>query len=778
MAYWLAKARNGQRSDFIQRFDPRFWTVNFPRPMMAAITTIAPDALRVDCVFYRKKDLVGIIWDSVDRFDHPLTAYETRRDYRGLSLSFRWRSGGIIALDGLNGPTLTIEGRDEAGQPCTWYVRLWNYATGSPTDAQIDLRFSEMDGGFLLPFQADRVFAGDIDRMFVSMVAPAYDEAGGNLSAPVEGWAEMTGIRADGAGAMLPIGDVLVPPHGISMCTAFDDCGTQTPARLLRNARALGYRGEIVHYLGMSHYFRLKAVATDKFEVDGAAAGLNVATRAWHGDFFARAKAVGFAPIASLSYELLAMHCPQAWAQRDLSGTPGLTGWDPPSNLLSPANDEAMAYLRKVAGEAVGLMKAAGTDVRFQIGEPWWWTYADGRICLYDDAAKVAFGGNPVAIPSLRDPLSAAQKALLDQAGAKLAASTAALTQAVRTAAAPAVADVRLLAFTPTLLDPGTPEARRANLPTDWAHPAFDRLQVEDYDWLTDGKDGLRRKGYEIVDERLGYPIARQDYLSGFVLLPEDAETYWPLIDAALDDAEARGVGNRFVWASPQVMRDGFVRLPNYQDEVDMRPFDDVSYPLALGRGSTVVPEFSTSITVTASGHEHRNTLWSDARLKFDVGPGVRGEAELGTLIAFFRARRGAARGFRLRDPNDFSSQAMTGMPTPFDQLLGIGDGAKTAFPLVKHYGEDGDAQRRRITRPVAGSVKVSVDGTERSDFTLDALGIILFNDAPPPGADVRAGFLFEVPVRFAEDRLEISSVAFAAGEAPSVPLIELREDA
>lgn len=186
MAYWLAKARNGQRSDFIQRFDPRFWTVNFPRPMMAAITTTAPDALRVDCVFYRKEDLVGIIWDSVDRLDHPLTAYETRRDYRGLSLSFRWRSGGVIALDGLDGPTLTIEGRDEQGQLRTWFVRLWNYATGSPADAQINLRFSELDGGFLLPFQADPVFAGDIDRMFVSMVAPAYDAAGGNLSAPTK----------------------------------------------------------------------------------------------------------------------------------------------------------------------------------------------------------------------------------------------------------------------------------------------------------------------------------------------------------------------------------------------------------------------------------------------------------------------------------------------------------------------------------------------------------------------------------------------------------------
>jgi len=47
---------------------------------------------------------------------------------------------------------------------------------------------------------------------------------------------------------------------------------------------------------------------------------------------------------------------------------------------------------------------------------------------------------------------------------------------------------------------------------------------------------------------------------------------------------------------------------------------------------------------------------------------------------------------------------------------------------------------------------------------------------APAVGAEVRAGFLFDVPVRFATDRLDINAAAFAAGEAPSVPLIEVRE--
>ena len=43
MAFWLASAREGQDSDWLQRFDPRFWTLNFPRPKMAALTTTAAD---------------------------------------------------------------------------------------------------------------------------------------------------------------------------------------------------------------------------------------------------------------------------------------------------------------------------------------------------------------------------------------------------------------------------------------------------------------------------------------------------------------------------------------------------------------------------------------------------------------------------------------------------------------------------------------------------------------------------------------------------------------
>jgi hypothetical protein len=158
MAHCLvAERRPHHAADVITRFDPTFWTINFPRPMMAAVTTTAPDALRVDCAFYRRDDLAGLIWEAEDRHDHPLLAYDTERDFRACRLSFRWRSGGVRPLDATHGPVLTIEGRDAAGVARAWYVRLWNYAVGTPEDAVVAIDFADLIGGFDLPTDADPV---------------------------------------------------------------------------------------------------------------------------------------------------------------------------------------------------------------------------------------------------------------------------------------------------------------------------------------------------------------------------------------------------------------------------------------------------------------------------------------------------------------------------------------------------------------------------------------------------------------------------------------------
>lgn len=764
MRWWLASAGDQVRHRPLKRFDPRYWLVDFPRPMMASVTTVGPETVAVDLVFHRRADLAGLIWESEDRWSHPLLGYATRRDYRGLTFRFRWQSSGIQPLDAVNGPVLTIEGRDAAGTPRIWYVRLWNYAEGGPEDAVISLDFDALAGGFLLPGEADPVWAGDIDRLFISLVPPGHDGMDAPLPEPVTAHVEMTMLSVDGAGAVLQAGDAFVPPHDLRLCTAYDDSYNQTPERLLEQAEALGYRGPLVHYVGMSHFMALRWDGA-RHVVDEAEPLCGPA-RAWHADYLARAREHGFAPILSLSMELFDAHCPAAWAQRNSAGARGLTGWVPPSALLSPARADAMVWLRSVGVAFIQLALAAGVAPAFQIGEPWWWVGPDQRPCFYDAATVARFtaerGAPPPVIADIRSVSTAAERDFLDWLGALLGEATLGLRDAV-VAAAPGC-ETLLLFYAPQVLNAAAPELIRANMPLAWGRPAFDVLQLEDYTFVTGADAFGQARGRAAVAERLGYPLAQQHYFSGFVLLPERAAVEWPLVAEAAAASLARGV-ETFVWAWPQVARDGFTSF-RISGEEQVTAFHDVRFPLDLGYGATGGPAFSTQVVVTGSGREQRNSEWADARANYDAGVGVRSEADLAALIAFFRARRGQAHGFRFNDPLDNRG---------VDQRLGTGDGRTTGFALVRHYGDP--AQTRRITRPVPGSVVVRIDGTVASGWAAGPLGQVDFAVAPPPGAAITASFDFDVPVRFATDRLDVSIAGWRAGELPSVPLVEIRED-
>jgi uncharacterized protein (TIGR02217 family) len=765
MNIWFTRPDAPIVQTYVKRFDPLHWTVDFPRGAIASVAT-TPDAhgLTVTAEFLRKGDLVGLIWESEDKHAHPAHARETSRDYSNCVLRFHWESSGIIALDAISGPTLTIEGTDGAGNAQVWLVRLWNYASGSPTSAEVMLDFDVLDGGFSLPADAVRVDPARIDRMFISLVAPGYEFGSEEMFAsPVQGRATISNIRCDGSASVLAINDAVAPEHGLRIATAYDDMYNLPAERVVQAAERLGYRKVLNHYLGMSHYFGLDG--SGKLDANRT---LNSAALAWHRDFARAAKARGYDVIWSVSYEILDMFCPEGWKQRAYDGSQALTAWDPPSTLVSPANVEAIGFLEKVAAELVGISVEAGLQPQLQIGEPWWWVTPSGAICLYDDAAKAALGGNPAEITNVRSPLTAEQAQLLDQAGALLAASTSAIAAAVK-AAAPAVR-TSLLVYLPTVLDPDAPELSRANLPLGWAAPAFDVLQIEDYEWVTGGRTGLRNSAYALVDARLGYPHSAQHYFAGFVADAADRQQWRAIVDAALQ-AQRRGCAEVFLWALPQVLRDG---LTVFGEEQAVTPFDDVLFPIEIGAQASVAPTFSTNIVTSASGYEARNANWSQARLRFDAGPGVRGDAELETLLSFFRARRGPAVAFRFRDPYDNSSNGMTGDPSATDQPIGTGDGLTDTFALTKIYGS---GEQRRITRPVAGTVRVAVDGVELvTGWVIGDKGVIEFTPPPAAGAPITAGYLFDTPVRFSEDRLEINRATFLAGEAPSVPLVEVRE--
>ncbi len=207
-----------------------------------------------------------------------------------------------------------------------------------------------------------------------------------------------------------------------------------------------------------------------------------------------------------------------------------------------------------------------------------------------------------------------------------------------------------------------------------------------------------------------------------------------------------------------------------------MTVFHEVRFPFSVSVGASGGPERRTDIVPLVSGREQRNTPWADSRRRYDVGPGVRSLTDIHTLIGFFEARRGPLHGFRFRDPFDNRSAAPDQAPDPADQLIGTGDGAVNQFQLVKHYESGGELWTRTITKLVEGSVRVAVEGVETFDFTLDtANGRVTLADPPASGQAVTAGFAFDVPVRFASERLDLALDEPGAASALSIPLIEIR---
>lgn len=202
--------------------------------------------------------------------------------------------------------------------------------------------------------------------------------------------------------------------------------------------------------------------------------------------------------------------------------------------------------------------------------------------------------------------------------------------------------------------------------------------------------------------------------------------------------------------------------------------FHEVSLPARLAFGSTGGVERRTEVVTLGSGFERRSTPWAQGRRRYLIGANLRSLDDMATLTAFFEARRGRLYGFRLRDFADFKSCAPGGTVTATDQVIGTGDGAATVFPLGKAYGD----WIRPIAKPVAGSVRVAVGGVELAgaDFVVETTtGRVTLAVVPGPGAMVTAGFVFDTPVRFDADRIEVTLESFGAGRMVAMPLIEIR---
>lgn len=207
--------------------------------------------------------------------------------------------------------------------------------------------------------------------------------------------------------------------------------------------------------------------------------------------------------------------------------------------------------------------------------------------------------------------------------------------------------------------------------------------------------------------------------------------------------------------------------------------FHEVRFPAALSFGSVGGPERRTEIVALANGFEERNTPWAQSRRRYDAGVSMRSLDDVAELIAFFEARQGQLHGFRWKDWSDCKSCLPSRGVAFDDQVIAVGNDVTYAFQLTKSYLSGAERVVRVITKPVAGTVRVGLQGDEMVEgihYQVDtATGRITFATAPALGETVTAGFEFDVPVRFDTEAIRVSVASFQAGDVPQVPVIEVR---
>lgn len=197
--------------------------------------------------------------------------------------------------------------------------------------------------------------------------------------------------------------------------------------------------------------------------------------------------------------------------------------------------------------------------------------------------------------------------------------------------------------------------------------------------------------------------------------------------------------------------------------------FVETRFPTDIAFGSSGGPEYNTDIVITQGGYEQRNVNWSQARARYNVAHGIKTQAQLDTLIAFFRARKGRADGFRFKDWLDYKT---TG------QLIGTGNGVLTQFQLIKTYTSGSVTETRTITKPIAGTINIYLNAVlqNTSSYTVSTVnGQLTFNSAPGNGVAITADFEFDVPARFDTDRLSATLDAYGSSSWNEIPIVELK---
>lgn len=182
----------------------------------------------------------------------------------------------------------------------------------------------------------------------------------------------------------------------------------------------------------------------------------------------------------------------------------------------------------------------------------------------------------------------------------------------------------------------------------------------------------------------------------------------------------------------------------------------DISYGAAGG------PGYNTDVVIMNSGNEVRNSNWDIPRCEFDASHGVKSQAQLDLLIAFFRIAQGMANGFRYKDWTDYEAVGSQGILTSL---------TSTTWQMYKRYTFESYTADRLISKPVNGTITLTGTGTYTINYET---GVVTKTAGADPTAWIGQ---FDVPCRFDIDKMKATVDSFERYSWSSIPIIEIRPE-
>lgn len=206
-----------------------------------------------------------------------------------------------------------------------------------------------------------------------------------------------------------------------------------------------------------------------------------------------------------------------------------------------------------------------------------------------------------------------------------------------------------------------------------------------------------------------------------------------------------------------------------------MIDFHEIRFPEDVSWGSRGGPTFKTQIFTSHRGFEKRNLDWIQPMMSFDVSYGIRTDNHILSVISFFNARQGRAKGFRYKNWGNYKLT---------NEAFAAGDGVNSRLPMWKMYNSSENIRSyKRLHKIVRGSVTGvtlnNVSVTEGVDFSIDYnSGEIAFNSVQPYGYPVKCTTLeFDEPVRFDMDNIQTVIDAYNSNSIVAIPLVGIRDD-